>query len=125
MPESITFRSFLVFIASMTGLFCIFLYVLFQARFLLIGPQIVLHQEPALLHNERQIFLSGTAYNITHIWLNGRQIFTDAEGNFTEALILENGYTIATLRAEDRYGREARITKQLVYIPASFVTHTN
>jgi len=125
MPESITFRTLLTFIVSVTGLLCILVYVLFQARFLIMGPQITLDQEPALLNNERQISLSGTAYNIARIWLNDRQIFTDAEGNFTEALILENGYTVATLRAEDRYGREATVTRHLVYTPASFVIHTN
>ena len=49
-----------------------------------------------------------------HITLNGRQIFTDKNGNFKEALVLENGYTVATLRAEDRYGRVTHQTQTYV-----------
>lgn len=96
-------------------------YAIFQARFLIIGPQITLSTEPKALQNERRIFLEGTAYNISRLWLNDRQIFTDAQGTFQEALILENGYTISTLRAEDRYGRSTTLTRSYVYTPASFI----
>ncbi len=96
-------------------------FVVFQARFLIVGPQIVITDAPEGPQNERQIFLSGTAYNITHLWLNDRPIYTDAQGNFKEALVLENGYTIATLRAEDRYGRTTKVTRPLVYLPASII----
>lgn len=96
------------------------MYVLFQARFLIGGPQIVLSKELPITQNERQIFLSGGAHNISRLWLNDRPIFTDIKGNFNEALVLENGYTVATLRAEDRYGRETTITRNFVYTPASF-----
>lgn len=96
-------------------------FVVFQARFLIMGPQIVITDAPVGPQNERQIFISGTAYNITHLWLNDRPIYTDAQGNFKEALVLENGYTIATLRAEDRYGRTTKVTRPLVYLPASII----
>jgi hypothetical protein len=96
-------------------------YLIFQARLLIIGPQITLNEEIAPEHNTRMIELLGKASNITHLWLNDRQIFTDEEGNFKEALILENGYTITTLRAKDRYGRETRVVRSFVYTPASIV----
>lgn len=96
-------------------------YVIFQARFLITGPQIILTFEPETQHNERVITLEGTAYNITHLWLNDRPIFTDEHGNFKEALVLENGYTITTLRATDRYGRETRVIRSFVYTPASII----
>lgn len=94
-------------------------FVLFQARFLLTGPRIVLHTVPTGPQNSRQITLSGDAFNISRLWLNDRPIYTDANGRFEEALILENGYTVATLRAEDRYGRTTRVSTPWVYIPAS------
>jgi hypothetical protein len=94
-------------------------FVLFQARFLIMGPQIILTESPKALGNERQVELKGKAYNISRIWLNDRPIFTDAQGNFKEALVLENGYTIATLRAEDRYGRTTNVTREMVYVPQS------
>ena len=96
-------------------------YVIFQARFLITGPQISLTNEPATQHNERVVTLTGETHNITHLWLNDRPIFTDENGNFEEALVLENGYTITTLRASDRYGREAKLERSFVYTPASII----
>lgn len=125
MLASLTLRSLLKFFGITLGLIAIALYTLFQARYLIMGPQIVLIEQPPFLNNERQIHFSGTAFNITHLWLNDRQIYTDADGNFTEALVLENGYTVATLRAEDRYGRITTVRQPLVYVPASFTSYNN
>lgn len=96
-------------------------YIGFQARFLLIGPQIALTEEVQMQQNVRQITLTGTASNISRLWLNGRPIFTDRNGTFAAAVILENGYTVATLTAEDRYGRTTTLTRPFVYTPASIV----
>ena len=87
---------------------------MFQARFLLAGPQIFVQTLP-VAQQERLITLQGQARNIVSITLNGRRIFTDKDGNFKEALVLENGYTIATLEAEDRYGRKTRHAETFVY----------
>ena len=95
-------------------------YVIFQARFMIIGPQLTLIDESEQVVSDRQITLTGAASNISRLWLNDRPIYTDSQGNFKEALVLENGYTIATVRAEDRYGRETTIQRTYVYIPASF-----
>jgi len=121
MPDPTSFRTIVKLIAVTVGLLCIVAYVIFQARYLIIGPQILLSETPNQLQNERQIFLSGKAYNISHLWLNDRPIYTDPQGNFKEALVLENGYTVATLRAEDRYGRETKIAQPFMYTPASFI----
>ena len=117
----IELRDILKFVGSLLILGLISFYVLFQARFLITGPQIVLDSEPPIHQNERVITLSGQAFNITHLWLNDRPIFTDENGHFEEALILENGYTITTLRARDRYGRETRVVRSFVYTPASII----
>ena len=98
-------------------------YILWQARYLIAGPQITLEAEPARIGNERIITLSGTAENISSISLNGRQIFTDTHGRFAEALVLENGYTIATIAATDRYGRTTTVTRPFVYQPASIISN--
>ncbi len=100
-------------------------YVLFQARYLISGPEIELAHELPILHNQQQIELVGSARNLSRLWLNGRQIFTDEHGYFREALILERGYTVTTLRAEDRYGRTTTLTRPFVYIPASFIQPHN
>lgn len=95
--------------------------MLFQARYLINGPQITLDEPLPIATNKRTVTLTGTTANIARIWLNDRQIFTDPEGRFAELLVLENGPTIATLRAEDRYGRTVRVPRPFVYIPGSLL----
>ncbi len=99
----------------------IVLYVMYQARFLLEGPELYLVDEPDSVQNSQLVHLRGKASNISTINLNGRQIFTDRTGYFDEALLLENGYNIATIQATDRYGRTQRIVKQFVYTPTSII----
>jgi uncharacterized protein (DUF58 family) len=91
------------------------LYVLFQARFLTAGPTLTLEQNLPNPQAERVVTLSGTARNIVSMTLNGRAVFTDASGYFREDVILENGYTIVTLKAEDRYGRVRTYSREFVY----------
>ncbi len=120
MPESIPFRTVVKIALLAIALLFVLVYVVFQARYLIVGPQITLEDTLSLRQNERQVYLTGVAFNISHLWLNDRPIYTDAHGNFKESLILENGYTVATLRAADRYGRETTVTKPFVYSPSSF-----
>lgn len=94
-------------------------YMVIQARLLIVGPEVVITNEPNHVQNQRHIVIEGEARNIAYLTLNGRQIFTDRQGSFSEELVLENGYTIMTLRAADRYGRETKVEKTFVFIPAS------
>lgn len=118
---SLGIRPIIIGVVSLGLIMLIVAYVVFQARFLITGPQIVLLSELPVAHNDRVITLTGTAFNITHLWLNDRQIFTDEHGNFSEAVVLENGYTMTTLRAKDRYGRETVVTRPFAYVPASLI----
>ena len=108
-------RTILIVVGVFGGGMLLLAYLVFQARFLLQGPIIVLTDEPANVQEERVVMLSGSVKNITRLTLNGRQIFTNELGYFDEALVLENGYTIATLAATDRYGRETNVTRPFVY----------
>lgn len=121
LPENIDIRTILKALFIFLFLCLIVAYVLFQARFLITGPEITLKSEPNTQQNERIIILEGSARNITHLWLNDRQIYTDEQGNFREELVLENGYTITTLKAKDRYGRETKVVRSFVYTPASII----
>lgn len=119
--STFSFRTFVLLCLLSIGAMMAILYVLFQGRFMIIGPQITLAVEPTRVSNERVIYLEGTAFNISRLWLNDRQIFTNASGDFREALVLENGYTRSTLRAEDRYGRATTLERSFVYTPASVI----
>jgi len=121
MYDWLSFRTVIQGSLLFIGLLFALVYITYQARFLIIGPQITLTSDVELQQNVRQITLNGTATNISRLWLNGRPIFTDPTGTFAAAVILENGYTVTTLKAEDRYGRTTTITRPFVYTPASFV----
>lgn len=83
------------------------LYCLFQARYLILGPGISIesHIDGAEV-TEPVITLTGTARNAAWISLNGRQIFTNEKGHWSEKLILAKGLSIMTLNVRDRFGRE-------------------
>lgn len=117
--RNLTLRSVLIYVCTALFIAGFVVYILFQARLLLQGPQITLTQQPAIQQNSRTMQLEGLAQNIVGITLNGRPIYTDENGYFKETLILENGYTIATLRAQDRYGRATALTQTFVYTPTT------
>lgn len=71
------------------------------------------------------ITVAGRAENAAFLTLNGRQIFTDEQGNFREKLLLEEGYNILAINAKDRFGRAVRETLQLVYKPQHDTHDTN
>lgn len=102
-----------------TGIFLfVFLllgYALFQARHIIIGPSITIEtpHEWSIV-TEELINIRGNAQNITSITLNDRAIFIDEEGQFSEKLLLANGYTIMIIKAEDRFGRETQKTLHIV-----------
>lgn len=96
-------------------------YLAYQSRNLLEGPEIILHNNPETIQHSRTIFLEGETRNIISLSMNGSQLFTDEKGVFKKKLVLENGYTIMTLRATDRFGRETSVRKSFVYIPTDSI----
>lgn len=114
--HTITLRTVLIYALALAGIALFFGYVLFQARFIIEGPQISLTSDTPAVSQSRVVTLAGQARNIARMTLNGRQIYTDKYGNFKEALVLENGYTITTLQAEDRYGRTTTLSRSFVHI---------
>lgn len=59
--------------------------------------------------------VAGTARNVAKISVNDRSIYVDEAGTFREKLLLPYGYTILTVRAEDRFGRRTETHIELVY----------
>ena len=91
-------------------------YGLFQARNLIIGPEInVLTPKNGDNLSDPLIVVTGTAANITRISLDDRQIFVDEHGNFSEKLLVPPGYTIIKLAAQDKFGRTTQKLIELNY----------
>ena len=90
-------------------------YSLFQARALLIGPQIwIISPQDGRVVEAPLVIIEGRAKNIAWISLNDRQIFTDEEGKWSEKLIVSSGISIMTVRARDRFGRETKESVRIV-----------
>lgn len=87
-------------------------YCLYQARFLILGPQVsVQTPKDGVVVDSALIDVNGKAKNAAWLSLNGRQIFTDEEGLWSERLIVSTGLSIISVAARDRFGRE--VEKQI------------
>lgn len=51
--------------------------------------------------------IKGIAAKATRITLNGREIFIDKEGNFSESIAVLPGFSVVTLDAKDKFGKTA------------------
>jgi hypothetical protein len=91
-------------------------YGLFQTKNLILGPNIAI-ASPAngAAVGLNPVEVKGQADRIAFISLNGEQIFTDKEGNFSQKLLLNHGYNIIKLEAQDKFGRTIEKVLNLVY----------
>lgn len=62
--------------------------------------------------------ITGTAQRIAFLSLNGRQIYTNPQGEFQEQLVLSPGYNIITVSAEDKFNRTTEKQLELL-LPAT------
>ena len=83
-------------------------YAYFRSRDYRDGPVITVSSP---LANETvatsTVDVSGTVANATAVTLDDRTIFLDTHGAFDEKLLVPIGYTIISIKAEDRFGRSA------------------
>lgn len=110
----VSFRHLVIGSSIVLGALLLLLYVLFQARFLIAGPHITLTTEPYTIH-ENVLQIEGQVVNHTALTLNGAPIHTDQYGNFSELLVTHGSYTIMTLQAKDRYGRETALRRTFTH----------
>ncbi|MBA3733470.1 Ig-like domain-containing protein [Patescibacteria group bacterium] len=79
-------------------------YSLFQAQKLIRGPIIEISSpQNGSTFSQPLIEIKGRARNIAYLNLDGRKIFTDKDGYFTEKLLLSPGYNIIKLDAQDKF----------------------
>jgi len=94
------------------GLIIVFSYAIFETNALVLGPKLKV-LEPAqeyLTTSSSTLTIAGQAKRIATIYLNGRQIFTDKNGQFAEEVVLLPGYNILRIDIWDKFDR--RITKR-------------
>lgn len=88
----------------------------YKAGDFLKGPKIII-ESPGNGETISSSYLEikGTAKNVAIIHLNGRQIFTDQNGNFKENLLLARGYNIIKMSAQDKFGRNIEKKLEVVF----------
>lgn len=67
--------------------------------------------------NSELSIIKGRASKATYITLNGREIFIDKEGNFSETISLLPGYQVVSINAQDKFGKTAEKQFKLVKEP--------
>ena len=91
-------------------------YGLYKAKAFLEGPSITI-ESPLNGQGVEESFteIIGKTSNISTLFLNGRQIFTDKEGRFREDLLLAEGYNIIEVSGADKFGRATKEKLELVF----------
>ncbi|OGG61268.1 hypothetical protein A3C87_01580 [Candidatus Kaiserbacteria bacterium RIFCSPHIGHO2_02_FULL_49_34] len=97
-------------------------YVGYQGRFFIIGPTLTVTEPSVVTQTSRSILVQGSVTHATLITVNGYPIDTDLAGNFSYPLVLPDGYSILTISARDRYGRERTETRSLFLAPEAATT---
>jgi hypothetical protein len=80
-------------------------YALFVSKDLIFGVRIrdvSLTDGTVFTENVQEV--TGNARNAIHLYLNGREISINQEGDFKETIALLPGYNIISIRAEDKFG---------------------
>lgn len=96
------------------------LYVIFQARNLILGPRLaIISPKPNETITGPVIEVVGSAENVSFITLNDHQIFIDDTGHFKENLLPSPGLVILRLVGKDRFGRQNSLEENI------FVTGKN
>ncbi len=94
------------------------IYAYLQSREYLRGPVIIIEEpQNGSLSTTSVVAVKGSARNVSFLTLNGRAIFTDEQGRFHESLLLQEGYSIMTFEAKDRFGHTVKKRLELVFKP--------
>ena len=87
----------------------IVLYAYNRSRSIIEGPRILVDTPlSGEIATTSLITIRGTIAHAKEITLDGRPIFIDTDGQFSEQLLLMEGYNIIELVAKDTEGREER-----------------
>ena len=91
-------------------------YGLFQSKNLILGPNIAIASPlDGAAVGLNPVEVRGQADRIAFLSLNGQQIFTDQNGNFSQKLLLTPGYNSIKLEAKDKFGRTIQKILNLVH----------
>lgn len=108
-------------IALACTVFILFIgYGVFEARKVIEGPEItVISPSTGGTVTDKLVTLKGTTKNVKTLTMNGRILYIDEQGNWSERLMLPPGYNIIELEGVDRFGNKTRQKIDVVHQSAS------
>jgi len=111
MPRTFLKKAAFILIACL-----VFGYAAFQSQNLILGAELdVASPRNDSTVTESLLTVSGTAIRVSKISLDGRQIFTDKAGLFSEEILLAPGPNIIHLDIEDRFGKKKSKSLLVMY----------
>jgi len=103
---------------SLLGVGIVVIYSYFVLEGYVHGPQIEISTPQSGFSTTTPLIkIAGKALRTKVFTLNGGTIPLDLEGNFSESLLLAEGYNIMELTASDHYGRGAKKTIEINLLP--------
>ena len=102
---------------ALFGIVCllIFGYTLYEARFLIEGPELTIFspKNHAVVENSL-LEIRGQVKNISGLTINGRPIMITPDRLFSDKLLLAYGYNTIELKVINRFGQENRKIIEIV-----------
>ena len=94
----------------------VFGYSFMEAEGIISGPQVIIHSpNNGTTVTKPLITIAGVTNNSIRITLNGREIFVDEDGNFTEQILLYPGNNRITTIVYDKFEKQKEETIEIVY----------
>ncbi len=113
-PKTISRAAILLVVIAVLG------YTLFEARGYLIGPVIeVTTPKDGDIVTRPLIHIEGRAERILSMTINGRSMFVNDLGYFSEPVTLLSGKNVITITATDRFGETQTETLVVFYRPTT------
>lgn len=80
-------------------------YAYFRTKDAIFGTTITTSVEDGAVFDSKLLTLTGSVPHAARFTVNGRELLLDKNGDFTDTLLLQEGYTILDMEASDRFGR--------------------
>lgn len=80
-------------------------YAYYRSKDAIFGITITTSIEDGAALDSKLLTLTGNAPHTSHFTVNSRELLLDKDGNFTDTLLLQDGYNILELKASDKFGR--------------------
>lgn len=96
----------------------VFGYILFEARFLIEGPELLIltPKNNSTVHNSL-LEIKGKVRNLSSMAINNRQIMITPDGSFNDKLLLAEGYNTIEAKVKNKFGQESSEILEIVLSP--------